>query len=727
MKNILISIIIVLYTAGAFSQPVDSGWKDCYSGTYTFKDTYGHVSKIILDYSLKLEYHGHCYESKATQETKYIGEFVTNGQWGIPDSNTVNILIGEADKGKSDKDAIYYCYHSQNSGYRAPINMSKGELIYLGNTYKRIGGPCTRVNNNPTNKEGLQEPGYVDPNAQIKSATIDLMNQWAQNSDDERVKQISENLNNVQESIDMFQRIDPENAEAFDQIESFAMGIGIIAGMFKKEADDNPGKQYWINGKLVELTDQEVADRGIKILISPYTTLGLIKIKEKIEEKIGLNDFFEKRIELFRQLISDVNGVNEDEIRLLKSKIYLAHIQNNEQARELAWVDLLNAFTSVETVRIFAELEKLNNEIIKLIIIEREVVKEVLLEGYYAINKSSWTKEEIINFNAQGKGDLSDEWVFSESPEIFIQTRNRLFPSSFWASQGPDLLKLTKYISPSTNQSLLTQADFLPINIFYGSLASYNNKAFNSFVMEAIKLRSPVSLNKFKYSASPWANVVRSANVNLIEEQHFQPIVYFKLFKPSKYNSDVMLGSEDDESKKEYLSSLKIEINTVRTSLADYHKRINKLSGKPISELKFAKVRQASNFEYKYILNIDRFFWYEIANYDINSFNLTRGSLEQINILIDYFETKIDDQTTIGDNIVKWNVYSDWEGAFMMKPHIRLYLFRYYIEMQSGITTHIESDKEFILENLYYVLEDFIRTEGNMAVAKKVLDDMGIK
>jgi len=734
MRNIVLIVIMLLTSLLSFSQVNSSSqlkYENCISATYTFTNGYGDQNKITLHPSMQYEYHGYCYNNKNKEN---LGKFSMHGQWGLVDSTLINILTGKIGP-ETSKDAEYYCFHIQNSGVKASVNILKGELTYRGNVYKRVGGPCTLSSEQSLAKSNsinnITNNNYSNPNAEIKSATIDLMNQWTQSSDDVRVKKIAENLNNVQESINMFQKIDPDNTEGFDQIENFAMGIGIIAGMFQREVEEDPKKQYWINGKLLELTDAEVADRGIKILRSPYSVLEVMKIKEQIEEKISLNVFFEKRIELFRQLIADVSNVNEDEIRLLKSKIYLAHIQGNERKRELAWINLLNSFTSEKTVRIFTKLEKLNNRILKLIIIEREVLKEVLLDGYFSINKSSWRKEEIINFHAQGKGDLSNKFIFSESPEIFIQTRNRFFPSSFWDDQGQDLLKLTKYISPSTNQTSLTQVDLLPINIYNGSLDSYNNKAFNCFINEAIKLKSPVSLNKFKYSSSLWDHAAMSANINLLKEEHFQPSVYFLFLKlkpkPSKYLSEVMLGSEYEVSKKEYLSSLKIDINTVRTALANYHKRINKLSNKPIPELKYVKVRQASNLDYKYVLNMDAFFWSEIANYDLNSYKLTKNSLEQINILISYFETKIDNNTTIGDNLVKWNVYKGWRGAIMMKPFMRLYLFRYYIEKQSGITTHTESDESLIRENLYYVLEDFIRTEGNIEIAKNVLDDIGIE
>ena len=98
---------------------------------------------------------------------------------------------------------------------------------------------------------------YSDPNQVIKSTATDLFNELAKETDNEQIKQIAKNYNNVKEWSDAFKKMDPDNAEAFSKIEDISMVISTITPFIFKTKESEAEKLAKLTGRRSSLAEAD--------------------------------------------------------------------------------------------------------------------------------------------------------------------------------------------------------------------------------------------------------------------------------------------------------------------------------------------------------------------------------------------------------------------------------------------------------------------------------------
>ena len=576
---------------------------------------------------------------------------------------------------------------------------------------------------------------YSDPNAELKSTTLDFMNELAAQSKNERIQLINKNLNEVDEWIDVFKTIDPANSEGFDKIENIAMGIGIIHGLFKKKIEQTTEKKRYQlqDGSFVTLTDEEVRQSGIKILLTP--NIEPSEIKNELLNRSNVAQYYEKRLGILYELYSFTNKIGDSKVEEIKLRIYKNSRENNASELKKAWIELYELFDLPKVQSLIIELKKNEDELETILRQIYIIQKEIYLQLHYDINQPKWTKDEILDFYKDLKSfsdkekpymttfDNPNSYSYKEEmfhelcPSIFV--KNELSTKyNYIVSQDKSINYILKVAHESSGMTRL-----LPILLFHKSDKTaldyveflLEEKIFNSPFDTPVKVETTGVGYTYYFLLENCLNVETSDIYDTKNDSLSQ-------LNKQKYRIAVTeFCPFNKENRAKYLLE-RLDVNFKYSWQTDFNlveNQIKRFSEKPTKDYEKQKKNQNKiGLQTGWTGLLEDFFTYSFLFHEINTEKLDISYLSKINELIQVLETpynliNLDPNSTLssflGDKIL---------------PFSRLYIFRYYLEKTNNITTHTEHDKKYILDNYYSVLQDYYRFEKNTDALNYVLQDI---
>jgi hypothetical protein len=574
------------------------------------------------------------------------------------------------------------------------------------------------------NKNNVEN--YTDPNSELKFAVSEFMNELSASTDNMKIKQISKNLNNTREWIDVFQSVDPENAEKFDEVEDVAMVITGIAGLFKKEEKEPViKKKYWIDGQWKSLTEEQVKNMGLKVLKEPQFNFYLLEYK--IRKRIGLSDKYNKRIKLLNKTAKHIDLIDQNRVNSLKAELYISVIEGNKEKTDQLWKELFAEFYSKESLEIMKEIEAINNEIKKLLVVQHTILRELFIQYYQQANPD-WTKEEIIELKMETNRDKA---IWSTDPTRYLNWRNVIAPPNYSTIPLHEFIDLkTPYTTTDFDFSQVSVNEVQPFAQYHGSLMYYRT-GFLKFLLETVNYDSPfgvietINFNKYN-QLNGYNNEFLYLNKEKVKIDTSD--AFIKSNSSYKYLYQVKHNKVYKSDRQEYLKH--IESNIYETDIDALSKLINKYASKA-QKTSPENQKKLKKYSSKYLSSISikgmKYLRYKLAKEEINSFQLDKTKLSSLNTLITFLQAPLfGTKKTILENYVDFINHSDKGLPVTFVPFSRVFLFRYYLEKKHGITDHTERDAEFIRNNLNFVLSDFLIYEGNIEIAHFVLKELGI-
>lgn len=256
--------------------------------------------------------------------------------------------------------ANYYanmCFCEQqmsDADYNKLVETLNASVTIINNQYSSCGGKLTKMtlakckamtkmtdaSANGAGAKGSAGSGYSDPNAAFKKLGVDLMDQWAENTDNPEVKKIAQNYHGVRDAAQQFRQASPEYAEQIDKLEDWGMVIATITPFLFKDAQSHEDKMAQIRS---ERQDYKGADERMKQFEKKIIKDALILKEELLKiyqtgDTEKFNAYFEAYTAFLNTPISmyDLNGLMVQFYSDLDiSRDWQTNMQNNPMNQNL--------------------------------------------------------------------------------------------------------------------------------------------------------------------------------------------------------------------------------------------------------------------------------------------------------------------------------------------------------------------------------------------------------